>query len=245
MIPEEYVKLAEVEDEMWYFRALHGHIARELAQPLAGRREALDAGCGTGGFLLRARAWWPEVRWRGIDFMPLACELAQQRCGPAIEIKQASVTGLPYPAEAFDVVVSADVICQIDDPENAMAEFRRVLRPGGTLVINVPAYMWMWSYHDRTVLTKHRYTRPEVAALFRAAGFELTRLTHWNALPLPLIWAKRKVFATASDTSDVRRYPWPVDTAMRGLMAVEAAWLGLGANWAWGTSVFAVGRKRA
>lgn len=244
MDTDEYVKLAEVEDRMWYFRSLHAHVARELAdEDLRSRADVLDAGCGTGGLLLRARQQQPDARWSGIDFMPLACELARQRCGPEVDIRQASITALPFEDASFDAVVSADVICQIDEPAEAMAEFFRVLRPGGVLVINVPAYMWLWSYHDDTVQTKHRYTRPEVAALLQDAGFTARRLTHWNALPFPLIWAKRKVFRSRGDTSDVKEYPVVIDAMLSGMMAVEHTWLRAGGQWAWGSSVFAVARK--
>ena len=266
---DEYLKLAEVEDRMWYFRSLHAHVRRELravlgnvggaapsprdAADAAGaphpQRNILDAGCGTGGLILRMRAAEPAAagkpawRWSGIDFMPLACELARKRCGPEVEIREASITALPFADASFDAVVSADVICQVVDAEVAVKEFFRVLRPGGVVVINVPAYMWMWSYHDDSCQTKHRYTRPEIAALLAGAGFRDARLTHWNALPFPLVWAKRKLFRAAGDTSDVKEYPAAIEAMFRGVMAVEHAWLRAGGTWAWGTSVFAVARK--
>src|SRR4051812_24028431 len=141
---QEYTKMAEVEDRMWYYRALHAHVRRELA---AGLREAtaprvLDAGCGTGGLLAHLRRHRPDWRLTGLDLIPLACELSRSRCGPDVEIVQGSVTALPFADAQFDAVVSNDVISQIDDPQAALAEFRRVVRPGGTLVINLPAYMW-------------------------------------------------------------------------------------------------------
>jgi SAM-dependent methyltransferase len=228
----EYLKLAEVEDRMWYFRSLHGHVERELAHALPAGREArvLDAGCGTGGLILRLRERHPAWTWSGIDFSPLACELARPRTGG--DIREASITALPFGDGEFEAVVSA-----------AVAEFFRVLRPGGLVVINVPAYRWMWSYHDDTCQTKHRYTRREVRALLTAAGFRGVQATHWNALPFPLIYARRKFFRSAGDTSDVKLYPAPVELGFRAAMAVEHAWLRVGGRWAWGTSVFAVGRK--
>ena len=250
MQPDEYLKLAEVEDRMWYFRSLHRHVARELTTAgVAGGAAVLDAGCGTGGMILRLRAPQsaggnqPGWRWSGIDFMPLACELAQKRCGPETDIRQASITALPFADASFDAVVSADVICQVTEADVAVREFFRVLRPGGVVVINVPAYMWMWSYHDDSCETKHRYTRPEVEALLRAAGFGAVRSTHWNALPFPLVWAKRKLLRTAHDTSDVKDYPAVIDAMFGTMMAVEHAWLRAGGCWAWGTSVLAVARK--
>jgi SAM-dependent methyltransferase len=244
MQSDEYLKLAEVEDRMWYFPSLHGHVRRELeAAALPQRASMLDAGCGTGGLILRLRAARPEFQYSGIDFMPLACELARKRCGPDVDIRQASITQLPFPNASFDAVVSADVICQVDNPEVAMAEFYRVLRPGGVLIVNVPAYMWMWSYHDDSCETKHRYTRPEITALFAGSGLRNGWTTHWNALPFPFLWAKRKIFRSAKDTSDVKDYPWVIDTMFAAMMKVEHAWMRIGGRWAWGTSVFGVARK--
>jgi SAM-dependent methyltransferase len=240
---DEYLKLAEVEDRMWYFRSLHAHVARALAPVVPAGGALLDAGCGTGGLILRLRAQDPGWRYAGIDFMPIACDLARQRCGATVDIRVASITALPFADASFDAVVSADVVCQVEQPAVAAAEFFRVLRPGGVVVINVPAYMWMWSYHDDSCQTKHRYTRPEIAALLAGAGFTGAATTHWNALPFPAVWAKRKLFRTARDTSDVKEYPGIVDAAFGGLMAIEHAWRRLGGTWAWGTSVFGVARK--
>lgn len=228
---------------MWYFRSLHAHIGRALAPVVPAGAAVLDAGCGTGGLLLRLRGRQPAWAYAGIDFMPLAVELARRRCGAGVDVRVASITALPFPDASFDAVVSADVICQVDHPQVAVAEFFRVLRPGGIVVLNVPAYMWMWSYHDDSCQTKHRYTRPEIEALLRGAGGAEVRTTHWNALPFPMVWAKRKLFRTRGDTSDVKEYPRFVDAAFGGLMALEHAWLRGGGRWAWGTSVFGVARK--
>lgn len=243
MNSDEYLKLAEVEDRMWYFPSLHRHVRRGLERGgLAGAAEVLDAGCGTGGLVLRLRPQQPDWRWTGIDFSALGVELARRRV-PGVEFSEASITALPQGDATFDAVVSADVICQVDNPEVALAEFFRVLRPGGVVVINVPAYMWMWSYHDDSCQTKRRYTRPELAGLLRGAGFGDVATTHWNALLFPLLWAKRKIFRTANDTSDVKPYPAVLEAGFNAAMAVEHAWVGAGGRWAWGSSVFATARK--
>lgn len=243
MNQDEYRKLAEVEDRMWYFRALHALIDRELAQALPGGREArvLDAGCGTGGLIQRLRDAHPSWSWVGLDYSPLACSLARERTGA--EIAEGSITAMPFANGSFDAITTADVLCQVEDAPRAVAEFHRVLRPGGLLVLNVPAYMWLWSYHDDSVQTRHRYTGPEVRALLAAAGFRGIQTTHRNALILPLVYARRKWFRKPTDTSDVRDYPWYWDAFFRTTSAAELAWLRLGGRWAWGSSVFAVARK--
>jgi SAM-dependent methyltransferase len=184
----------------------------------------------------------PAARLTGLDFSPLACRLARSRVRASIV--EGSVTAMPFEAAAFDAIVSADVLYELDSPAAALAEYGRCLRSGGWVVLNVPAYRWLWSYHDVAVRSKHRFVRSEIAGLLAAAGFVVELNTHWNALLLPLVVAKRKLLARATDTSDVKSYPAPVEAACRCLMAVEHAWLRRGGTWAWGSSILAVGRKR-
>lgn len=240
---DEYRKLAGVEDRMWYFRSLHGHVHRCLRRRLGDRPcDVLDAGCGTGGLLRRLRVREPAWRLTGIDLSPFACDLARG-CSDAT-IVTGSVTALPFAAAGFDAVVSADVLYQFDDPATALRESRRCLRPGGWIVLNVPAYRWLWSYHDVAVHTRRRFTRKEIGALLEETRFDVELNTHWNALPFPLIVAKRRLFSRPGETSDVKPYPAPVEALMRSLMALEHAWLRLGGTWAWGSSILAVGRRR-
>src|SRR4051812_43483212 len=97
---DEYRKLAEVEDRMWYFLSLHGHVERGLRSVLGAKPDPklLDAGCGTGGLIRRLSAKYPNWHWKGVDLSPLACEAARSRC--AAEIVEASVEALPFAASS-------------------------------------------------------------------------------------------------------------------------------------------------
>lgn len=241
----EYSKLAEVEDRMWYFRSLHAHIARALGVRLGARAAVLDAGCGTGGLIRRLAATRPEWHWTGVDLSPLALELARGRCGANADFHQAPVTALPSADAQFDAVVSADVLYHVEDDEAALREFFRVLRPGGAVVLNLPAYRWLWSYHDEAVHSRRRYGRGEVLAKLAAAGFEGARATYWNTLPFPLIVLRRKLLPAPRGGSDVQLMPAPVETALNGMMALEHAWLRGAGRLPFGCSVFAVAAKPA
>ena len=245
MQTDEYLKLAEVEDRMWYFQGLHAlaleALRRGLRPDLAG--DVLDAGCGTGGFIKRALPALPGRGVAGIDFSPLACDLARQRGCPRVEV--ASITELPFADATFAALTSLDVLVQVVERERALAEFFRVLKPGGLVVINVAAYKWLWSYHDDSCQTQHRYTRPELVAQTREVGFVVEQATYRNFLTLPFVVAKRKLFRRATDTSDVKPYPEPVEAAFRGIMAAERMWLRHVGPMPAGSSVFLVARKPA
>ena len=242
MQPEEYRKMAEVEDRMWYYRALHRHVARSLAAAgLPANAAVLDAGCGTGGLLRYLQAGRPNGHFTGSDLSPLACTLARERTGATIA--PGSVTALPLSAAQFDAVVSCDVLCQIEEPATALREFSRVLRPGGLVVVNVPAYQWLWSYHDEAVQSKHRFTRPELKRLCAEQGWQIRQATYWNTLPFPLAVLRRKIFPPADPTSDVRLYPAPLEAMFNAMMSIEHTWLRTGGRLPYGSSVLVVARK--
>lgn len=242
MKPEEYRKMAEVEDRMWYYRALHRHVARALtAEKLPPDANVLDAGCGTGGLLRHLHTVQPAWRLHGLDLSAEACQFARTR--PAAEITEGSVAHLPFANDGLDAIVSCDVLCQIEQPTEALREFARCLKPGGVVALMMPAYRWLFSYHDRQVANLRRYTRSEVIELFRAAGLCPAHSTYWNTLPFPLAVLRRKIFPPANPTSDVRLYPAPLEAMFNTMMAIEHAWIRAGGRLPFGSSVLVVGRK--
>lgn len=240
----EYRKLAEVEDRMWYFRALHGHIERELTATLgSGFAEILDAGCGTGGLIARLAPRHPWS-WTGIDVSDVALTYAKERVRfLRADLRQGSVTAMPFADGSFDAIVSADVLYHIVDDGKAMGEFARVLRPGGVVVLNLPAYRWLWSYHDIAVHSQRRYTRSDVIRLVQDAGLSPVRSTYWNTLPFPLIVLRRKLLPAPRGGSDVQLYPAPIEKTFDAAMAMERGGLRVFGRLPFGSSVFVVARK--
>ena len=238
---DEYRKLAEVEDSMWYFKALNRRMLLPLTDWRYRHADVLDAGCGTGGLIHSLKEFGPDWQITGLDFSPLACRLAKERT--QMNVIEGSITDLPFEQESFDILTSADVISQVEDASIALREFSRVLRPGGIVVINVAAYQWMWSYHDDTVQTHHRFRRSELKKMTENAGFTPITATYANMFVFPLIIAKRKLFATPASASDVQSYSQPIDGFCGGLARLEHSWLKTGGVFPTGCSVFLAARK--
>ena len=227
MEPAEYDLMDAAEERMWWYRALHARVLDALARRPPPPGALLDAGCGTGGLLRRMAALGRPLV--GLDFNPAAAKRAAAKSGAVAAAGDAN--SLPFADGAFAAVTSCDVLChRAVDPPAALAEFRRVLTPGGTLVISLPAYQWLHSAHDARVHNDRRFTAAGARALLAAAGFGGVEARYWNALLLPLMVVQRKVLRSdAGARSDVVPFPAWLDAALHAVTAAErgAARLGL------------------
>ena len=236
MHPSEFDAMARVQRDHWWYRALRGLLADALSRETSGSGlDILDAGCGTGAHLPTLKLHGNVL---GADASPYALRHA---AGTAVA--GADGRALPFPDASFDVLVSCDVLCHeaAGDPAEHLREAHRVLRPGGVLLLNLPAYRWMLSAHDRAVANARRFQRSEVVALVEAAGFNVARVTHWNLLLLPAAMGKRMLLPRSG--SDLSRAPGGFEQ-MVGLMTtgLERVWLRM-AGLPAGLSIFVVARK--
>jgi SAM-dependent methyltransferase len=217
MEPAEYLLMDAAEDHMWWYRSLHTRLC-SLLDDRSG--PVLDAGCGTGGFLAALKCQRPDLALFGLEWDATATARARVKSGAALA--RGTMNALPFADDSFDAAVSADVLCHAAvDPAKALTELKRVLRPGGRLVLNMPAYQWMHSAHDRRVHNVRRVTAPETAATLRAAGFERIRAHYWNGLLLPLMVLQRKILARGDAVSDVAPFPPWLDVTLHGMTEFE------------------------
>lgn len=217
MDPDEYARMDAAEDRMWWYRALHARLCDEVGDV---RGRVLDAGCGTGGLLAVLGQRGPGLIRFGIEW---DCKAAARARGKsAALVAQGSVNALPYADASFDAVIAADVLCHAAvDPLAALAELRRVLRPGGRLVVNLPAYQWMLSAHDRRVHNVRRFTARATAVMLQRSGFDRVRPRYWNGLLLPLMLLQRKILARGDAMSDVAAFsPW-LEVSLHGMTQLE------------------------
>jgi SAM-dependent methyltransferase len=243
MNPVEYQNMHAAEERMWWYRAAHRNLLVALSGSLRPGVAILDAGCGTGGLLSKLRTNAPGAALFGIDLDHGAATLARDKSGAELTI--GSINELPYAENAFDIIVSADVLCHrsVDEPA-ALAALRRCLRPGGTLVLNLPAFEWLKSGHDDAVHTVRRYMRSDVNRLLAATGFSPVRTYYWNSLLFPLMVLRRKLLARSHGAqSDVMDYPLPVELAFRVITRMEHELQRVGIRLPFGGSVIAVATK--
>jgi SAM-dependent methyltransferase len=237
----EYEKLAAAEERMWWFRGLHAALVEALAgAALAPADAILDAGCGTGGLLKHLASALPRARIVGLDLDAVAAAMARAKSG--CPVCAGSVDRLPIADGVLDAVLSADVLCHRGvDAAAGLAEMRRCLRPGGLLVLNLPAYAWLYSAHDAAVDNVRRFGRGELKRLLAHAGFAAVRAWYWNSFLFPLMVLRRKLWPGGG--SEVGLLPAPVECVFGAIMALEGRLRRAGIALPFGGSILAVAVK--
>jgi SAM-dependent methyltransferase len=241
----EYDKLDRVEDRMWWFAALHTNLLMLASQAPceALSLPILDAGCGTGGFIARLAGRYRDIAIFGLDLDPEACCRAAAKSGRPV--CAGSVNQLPFADRSVAVIFSADVLChEAVDEKRALRQFHRCLTDGGRLIVNLPAYCWMLSRHDRAVRNIRRYTASGLRRLLHATGFQLIYISYWNAALFPIMATARKLFdRRRAAASDVELYPTPVDMFCRLVTQIETGVLRRSIRLPFGGSVLAIAAK--
>lgn len=164
-------------------RLLRNHLP---PAPSHGRRQLLDVGTGTGAMLEYLE---PFGDVQAVEFEEEAVRFSHLRGATGVRLYDGNT--LPFEDSSFDVVTSFDVIEHVEDDATIVAEMHRVLRPGGLLVVTVPAYPFLWGRQDEISHHYRRYVRSGLKARLTGAGFDLERVSYFNTLLFPGIAAIR------------------------------------------------------
>jgi SAM-dependent methyltransferase len=215
-----YDRMAELDGRHWWYRArreiLADLIARRLDLPADAR--ILEIGCGTGHNLEMLQRFG---RADGIEIDAAARAIAAERLGRAIgEAPLPALTGVED--GAYDLVAILDVLEHVEEDEAALASIARKLRPGGRVLITVPAHPWMWSAHDAVNHHKRRYTRKTLKAVIARAGLRIELLSWFNSLLFPLAAAARLAGrVTGKEDSDDKMPPRLVNSLFETIFGLE------------------------
>src|SRR5262245_22966199 len=187
MNPEEYARLDRVDREHWFYRGKRDIVRHWIAHHLPLRRDDLlvDGGCGTGTFLAEMAG---ACRVLGLDDHDESLALARPRVTAAGgDVRKTSLHRVDLPDGCAAVVTLLDVLEHLDDDAAALAEMVRIVRPGGLVVVTVPALRWLWSDWDVALHHWRRYGRADLLRLVRRPDVEVLRCCYFNAALLPAI----------------------------------------------------------
>ena len=214
-----------VEDRYWWYRGRRRivlDVVRSLSLPSEPR--ILDAGCGSGRNLVELSGLGSVV---GLEPSARGAEVARGR--GVGEVVVAEIATMPFDDSSFDLITCLDVLEHIEDDLGALLALRRVARPGGVLLITVPAYPRLWSSHDELNRHCRRYTRAALLGRAVEAGWRPLRTTHFNALLLPVAAAwrlgDRLRSSEAPGDSELVRTPAALNWLLEQPLRAEAALL--------------------
>jgi SAM-dependent methyltransferase len=247
---EQYAVMARREERHWWYAGMRRVALAVLERALGDRRDLLilDAGCGTGGTTRRLARFGEVI---GVD---LAWEALEPAHTLDLSLARASVERLPFADAAFDVVTSFEVVYHLGVSSDgaALIELRRVLKPGGLLLLRVPAHDWLRGEHDRLVHTRHRYSRDEVCSKLESAGFAVEYVSWANTVLFPPAVAKRLLLERRGSNGhtdmaaepDLWQPPGPLNAVLESAVAVEALAIPRRLPLPFGLSLLALARAR-
>lgn len=241
MEKEQYEAMYRLEERSWYYRGMRRVMFTLLDEAIRHKRglKILDAGCGTGINLKALEKYGEAV---GVDVSAQAIAFCKKR---GCDARKGSVEKLPFDDSSFDLVVCVDVIYhkEVKDDVKALKELERVCKPGGILLLKVPAYKFLFGNQDRATHTQRRYTAAELREKLEFTAFRVKRMTYANTFLFPFIAAKRLLGPkNQGEDADLEAYPVYIEALLLAILRFEA-FLIKSFNLPFGVSLFCVARK--
>ncbi|WP_066424555.1 bifunctional 2-polyprenyl-6-hydroxyphenol methylase/3-demethylubiquinol 3-O-methyltransferase UbiG [Anabaena sp. 4-3] len=228
MDKELYLQFAKVEDSHWWFvgrRLIVDKIIRQLN--LAQNSHILEAGCGTGGNLVMLSR---HGQISAMELDTMACQIANQR--QVTQVKLGSLPDkIPF-TDDYDLIVILDVLEHIDDDLATLKALYARLKPGGLLLITVPAYQFLWSRHDEINHHKRRYILRSLKHIVKLAGYSVHYSSYFNIFLFPVVATVRllrnwlRLESSEDASSDLKLPTKPINQFLTFLFASERYLMG-------------------
>ncbi|GAC1401409.1 MAG: class I SAM-dependent methyltransferase [Chloroflexota bacterium] len=226
-------------------------MVEKLVVDLSPGYQVLEVGCGTGNVLRILEKVCVNGVVTGLDKSDYGFEYAQGRT--SCRLIQGDISSVALETE-LDVVGLFDVLEHVTDDSETLRRLHTTLKPGGRLVLTVPACPSLWSYFDEASHHVRRYSQSGLHTKLLDAGFEIEYLSYYMATIFPLMWLGRRVASLlmsrkSDDVRSVRGYTRelrivPVlNSALKLVLAWERYVIARGAHLPFGTSLIAVARK--
>lgn len=251
----QFTDLYSAENHHFWFRHRRRVLERllgRLTAELPDGYQVLEVGCGNGSLLQVLERVCSRGQVTGSELFPEGLEFARSRVRCALV--QADVYDLPFGPQ-FDVVGMFDVLEHLPEDGRALSCLARAMRPGGRLVLTVPAYQSLWSYADVAGGHYRRYSPATLRRVLEAAGYQVEYLTPFMTMLYPLMRLGRAAAAWRNrfrarpldemtlNLNEFRVNPL-VNAALSWLLRLELPLLTSGARLPTGTSLLAVARPR-
>jgi SAM-dependent methyltransferase len=165
----------------------------------------LEVGCSSGYLLKDMGDALPEAFLIGADYVRGPLE-ALAGSMPTIPILQFDLQRCPLPDACVDAVVLLNVLEHIEDDVSAVNQLFRILKPGGAVIVEIPAGPGLYDVYDKQLMHFRRYRRREAVSLFENAGFRVEKASHLGVFVYPAFWAvkkKNRLFAKGQVASEV------------------------------------------
>jgi SAM-dependent methyltransferase len=199
-----YPIMFRVEQSHWWYtgrRKILADFVEKICRQVKDRRpRILDVGCGTGANLLMLSEYGDA---EGVDVSEDALAFCRER--GLEKVRLGAAEDLPYEDGTFDLVTALDVVEHLDDDLAGLREMRRVLRPGGRVLLFVPTFMFLWGLQDDVSNHRRRYRLPELQRVLEQAGFEIERTTYANItffLPILVMRQLMRVTGVKADSEN-------------------------------------------
>lgn len=213
MNAEAYAEMALAQGKHWWYSGRREILRSQLqALGLPEGADILEVGSGTGANLDLLAEFGKVL---ALEMRADAIALARMRLGATAGditmLRARCPEDLQSLTQKFDLICLFDVLEHIEQDELALAQLALLLKPGGRVMLTVPAYQWMWGPHDIHVHHKRRYTRKTLSLGCRRAGLPVARISYFNAFLFPLAvmgrmwekWTGRKTRATQTPQAPV------------------------------------------
>jgi len=213
-----YPIMFRVEQSHWWYtgrRKILTAFVEEICRRVKDRRpRILDVGCGTGANLLMLSEYGEA---EGVDVSEDALAFCRER--GLDRVRLGAGEQLPYEDGTFDLVTALDVVEHMDDDLAGLREMRRVLRPGGRVLLFVPTFMFLWGLQDEVSNHRRRYRLPELRRVLEQAGFEIERSTYANiTFFAPILLVRQLMRLTGIKTDSENKINVPALNGLFGAM---------------------------
>ena len=226
----------------WWYLSRRELVRSRLVRHARRDGIAVDVGCGTGEMLeVLASLGYRQVAGTELSSDALDRSVTS---GQAVSLMASDAEHLPFRADHVVCMTSMDVVEHLDDDVIALREFARVLAPGATLALTVPAYQWMWSAHDERACHRRRYTAPMLSRAVTAAGFAVLETTYYNSFLVPpaMLLRKTPLRRLVKGTDEEASFVHPVMNRLLGGLAAMERRIGRRVRIPFGLSLLLVAR---